>query len=89
MSVTTGDAIYPSDALIDIALRAITDKIVYVGGLEIAKSLGNKNLTNSVLLGVLARELATDPGIWLEVLVRRVPQKYVGQNKQAFWAGRV
>jgi indolepyruvate ferredoxin oxidoreductase beta subunit len=87
MSATVGDALYPSDEAIENALRAVTERIVYVEGLEIAKGLGNKNLANTVLLGALARELDVDPEIWLDVLVKRVPQKYIEQNKQAFWRG--
>ena len=89
MSATVGNAVYPSDAEIEKALRAVTDKIIYVDGLEIAKSLGNKNLANTVLLGALAHELDVDPEIWLDVLVRRVPKKYVEENKKAFWSGRM
>ncbi len=89
MSATVGDAVYPSDASIEKTLHTITDRIVYVNGLEIAKSLGNKNLANTVLLGALAREMDVDPEIWLDVLVKRVPQKYVEQNKTAFWKGRL
>jgi hypothetical protein len=37
----------------------------------------------------LARELDVDPESWLQVLVKRVPQKYVEQNKMAFWKGRM
>ncbi|MBI4786707.1 MAG: indolepyruvate oxidoreductase subunit beta [Chloroflexi bacterium] len=89
MSATVGDAVYPTEETIESALRAVTDKIVYVDGLEIAKGLGNKNLANTVLLGALARELDVDPELWLDVIVKRVPQKYVEQNKQAFWKGRM
>ena len=89
MSATVGNAVYPSDEEIEKALCAVTDKIVYVDGLEIAKGLGNKNLANTVLLGALAHELDVDPEIWLDVLVRRVPKKYVEENKKAFWIGRM
>lgn len=89
MSATVGNAVYPSDEVIEGGLRAVTDRIVYVNGLEIAKGLGNKNLANTVLLGALAREMDVDPEIWLDVIVKRVPQKYVEQNKQAFWQGRM
>jgi indolepyruvate ferredoxin oxidoreductase beta subunit len=87
MSATAGNAVYPSDEAIDGALRAATERVVYVDGLEIAKGLGNKNLANTVLLGALARELGVDPEIFLDVLVKRVPQKYVEENKKAFWKG--
>ena len=89
MSATVGDAVYPSDEAIDQALRVITGKIVYVDGLEVATGLGNKNLANTVLLGALAREMDVDPEVWLDVIVRRVPRKYIEENKQAFWAGRM
>ncbi len=89
MSATVGDAVYPSDEAIDQALRVVTDKVLYVDGLEIAKDLGNKNLANSVLLGALAREMDVDPEVWLDVIVKRVPQKYIEENKKAFWAGRM
>ena len=89
MSATVGDALYPSDETIDQALRVVTGKIVYVDGLEVATSLGNKNLANTVLLGALAREMDVDPEVWLDVIVKRVPQKYIEENKQAFWAGRM
>lgn len=89
MSATVGDAVYPSDEVIEKALRAVTDKILYVDGLEIARGLGNKNLANTVLLGALAKEMDVDPEIWLDVIVKRVPQKYVEQNKAAFWKGRM
>src|SRR5512140_178265 len=39
MSATVGDAVYPGDATVDKALRSITDRVVYVEGLEIAKAL--------------------------------------------------
>jgi indolepyruvate ferredoxin oxidoreductase beta subunit len=87
MSATVGNAVYPKDEEIEKALRTVTDKIVYVEGFEIAQGLGNKNLANTVLLGALAHELDVDPEVWLDVIVKRVPQKYIEQNKQAFWAG--
>lgn len=89
MSATVGDAVYPSDEVIERVLHAVTDKILYVDGLEIARGLGNKNLANTVLLGALAKEMDVDPEIWLDVVVKRVPQKYVEQNKVAFWKGRM
>jgi len=79
--------VYPTYEFIDKALRSLTDRIVYVEGLEIAQSLGNKNLANTVLLGALSRELDVDQELWLDVIVKRVPSKYIELNKQAFWKG--
>ncbi len=87
MSALAGDAVYPTDQAIDAELRTITDKIVYVDGLETATALGNKNLANAVMLGALARELDVKTEVWLDVLVKRVPPKHVEANKKAFLAG--
>ncbi|MBI5653500.1 MAG: indolepyruvate oxidoreductase subunit beta [Chloroflexi bacterium] len=87
MSATVGDAVYPTDEFIDQALRSVTDRVIYVEGLETAQALGNKNLANTVLLGALARAMDVDPELWLDVIVKRVPSKYIELNKQAFWKG--
>ncbi len=89
MSATVGDAVYPSDEVIDKALRAVTDQIVYVDGLDVATGLGNKNLANTVLLGALARVMDVDPEVSLGVIVKRGPKKSLEENKKAFSAGRM
>jgi len=56
--------------------------------------LGNPRLANTALLGALSGRLAKfpqgeiDPAVWLEVIERRVPPKYVELNWDAFWEGR-
>jgi indolepyruvate ferredoxin oxidoreductase beta subunit len=87
MAALVGDASYPSDEAVDEVLRSVTNKVIYVDGLEIATSLGSKNLANSVLLGALACELEIEPQIWIDILLRRVPAKYAEQNEKAFKAG--
>jgi hypothetical protein len=39
------------------------------------------------VLGALSRELDVDQELWLDVIVKRVPSKYIELNKQAFWKG--
>ncbi|HHN94140.1 MAG TPA: indolepyruvate oxidoreductase subunit beta, partial [Anaerolineae bacterium] len=43
---------------------------------------------NTVLLGALSTRLDVEPEIWLAVISRRVPPKYVELNRQAFQEGR-
>lgn len=94
MSVSAGDATYPPQAAIEAALRARTDDVTFVEGLAIAERLGNPRLANTVLLGALSARLAksaqreVDPAVWLTVVERRVPPKYVELNRAAFWEGR-
>jgi indolepyruvate ferredoxin oxidoreductase beta subunit len=88
MSVTVGTAVYPSDEDILAAVHACTDDVTIIEGLAIAERLGNPRLANTVLLGTLSTRLDVSPDTWLEVIERRVPPRYVEQNREAFWAGR-
>jgi indolepyruvate ferredoxin oxidoreductase beta subunit len=88
MSVTVGDAVYPSDEKILEAVGARTDDVVMVDGLGIAEQLGDVRMTNTVLLGALSTRLAVKPETWLAVIDRRVPPKYVKMNRKAFHEGR-
>ena len=94
MSVSAGDHRYPSEESIENALRARTGDVTFVEGLTIAERLGNPRLANTALLGALSARLAQsaqgeiDPAVWLAVIERRVPPKYVELNREAFWEGR-
>lgn len=88
MSVMTADAIYPPDDAISAALRQVTESVQLVDGLGKAEALGSTRLVNTVLLGALSAHLDIEPAVWLSVIERRVPPKYVEMNRAAFWAGR-
>jgi len=88
MSVSAGDAAYPDDEAIQAALRARTGHVTFVEGLAIAERLGNPRLANAALLGALSAQMEVDPAVWLAVIERRVPPKYVELNRTAFWEGR-
>lgn len=88
MSVTVGDAVYPSDEDILTAVHARTDDVTIADGLATAERLGNSRLANTVLLGALSTRLGVPPETWLAVVERRVPPRYVELNRKAFWEGR-
>jgi indolepyruvate ferredoxin oxidoreductase beta subunit len=88
MSVSAGDATYPGDEAIQAALRARAGRVTVVDGLAIAERLGNPRLSNTALLGALSAHMEIDPAVWLAVVERRVPPKYVELNRKAFWEGR-
>lgn len=88
MSVTVGDAVYPAEEDILAAVHARTGDVTLVEGLVTAERLGNPRLANTVLLGTLSTRLDVPPETWLAVIERRVPQKYVELNREAFWEGR-
>ncbi len=87
-SVSSGSFTYPNQKEIETTLKSRTDTIVYVDALEIAKRLGNTRMVNTIVLGALSTHLDMDPAIWLNVIERRVPPKYVELNRKAFWEGR-
>jgi indolepyruvate ferredoxin oxidoreductase beta subunit len=94
LTVSGGEAMYPSEESIQAALRVRTYDITFVDGLAAAERLGNARLANTVLLGALSARLAKppqgeiDPAVWLAVIERRVPPKHVEMNRTAFWEGR-
>jgi len=86
MTVSAGNAKYPEG--IENILREGGAKVVPVDAIGKAKSLGNPKCLNVVLLGVLAKNLPIiKENVWKEILVRRVPKKFLELNQQAFEAG--
>ena len=88
MTVTVGDAEYPSDQDILEAVRRRTDHVTIIDALAIAEDLGNSRMTNTVVLGALSTRLDVEPETWLSVIERRVPPKYAALNRKAFQQGR-
>ena len=88
MSVMTAGAVYPTDDAISAALRQVTEQVQFVDGQAKSEQLGNTRLANTVLIGALSAHLDIDPAVWLSVIERRVPRKYIEANRFAFWAGR-
>ena len=52
-----------------------------------AQALGNEKVVNSVLMGALAGLLDFDSALWESVVQKRVPQKTIDINLQAFRKG--
>ncbi len=88
MTVTVGDASYPTDEEIREAVRTRTEDVTLVDALAIAEDLGDARMTNTVVLGALSTRLDVEPETWLSVIEQRVPPRYVALNRKAFWEGR-
>lgn len=54
---------------------------------KIGKTLGNKMVGNTIILGMLAKKLDVDRQIWEEVIHERVPRKARIVNQNAFEYG--
>ena len=76
MTVTAGNATYPTLDEILVTLQQATSDIALIPGVAIAQELGNARANNVVLLGVLSRWLDVDEAIWKEVVAGRLPPKY-------------
>src|SRR5512136_2164069 len=92
VTVTSGGQPYPSDTTLHQKISEVTSQVIYVDGEATAQALGNIRAANVVLLGALSalmereglagRELSADT--WLEVIMQRVPPKYIELNRNAF-----
>jgi len=96
ITVTSGGQPYPNDDTMRQKIAEVTKEVVYVDGEATAQGLGNVRVANVVLLGALSalmeREGLTGAELsaetWLNVIIQRVPPKYIELNRQAFHAGR-
>ncbi len=88
ISVSSGNAHYPPAETLEEVARHATGRVHFVDALIIAEKLGNARASNTVVLGLLSTFLAVPEEVWLRVIRRRVPPKYVTVNERAFAAGR-
>ncbi len=88
-SLTLSKMEYPPAQKVIDAARQITDRIIFIAAPQLAEELGNRRVANTILLGALSAQMPeVDPKFWLDVIVRRVPQKAVEVNRKAFELGR-
>jgi len=82
MPVITGAAAYPGgilDRLTDLGID-----VTAVDALDMAVKAGSPKAVNTVLLGASAGFLGFDKQVWLEVLAKTVPAKFLSLNLTAF-----
>lgn len=95
ITVSSGGASYPPDEVLVGTLRARTDRVFVVPGLELARAAGAAAATNMVLMGYLAWFLGPssgsgynlEQGLWLEAIASRVPKRFLEPDQRAFLAG--
>lgn len=85
MTVLAGAAEYPTNAseLIKERLR-----LIEVNGVELAQKAGNPRAVNTVLLGVLSKDLPFEEKEWIDTFKQVVPPKILEINLKAFRLGR-
>lgn len=88
MTVTSGQAEYPSKEAILSHLKRAAMTVETVSGTQTALDLGNVMCFNIVVLGALSRIMGSKPDIWRDVVKDRVPAKVMDINLKAFDRGR-
>lgn len=76
---------YPQDTVDQLRRRGY--RVLAVDGPGSARRLGNPRLANTVVLGVLARELEIPQEHWLRAIAGLVPPKTIELNLKAFQLG--
>src|SRR5665811_24092 len=85
--VNMGVARYPEESEIQELLLTRAGRLEWVDATGIARELGNAALAGVVLLGRLASYLDIDDAVWLGVIERLVPPRFVDLNREAFRRG--
>jgi len=84
--VTTGKFSYPDE--LEKKIREKVEKTIIIDAFDIASTLGNTRLVNTILLGVMSNSIDLEEEKWLEVIERMAPKGTGEINKKAFLEGR-
>jgi len=85
--VTLGKARYPSEKEIENLLQSRGGKVKWLSADDMAKDAGNPAMAGVVLLGALSNLAGGGQEVWLQVIKRLVPARFVEMNQKAFLAG--
>jgi indolepyruvate ferredoxin oxidoreductase beta subunit len=86
--VSSGEMEYPDKEFILSELKKATKKVHVIPGLQTALDLGNARILNIVVMGALSGLLEPSIEIWEEVIKKRVPEKLIKLNIEAYRKGR-
>jgi len=85
LPVAAGFEKYPQDIVPQ--LRRLAGELVLIPATRLAAELGNDKASNVVLIGLLASRMEIEEKLWLDVLRRKVPPRFLDLNLKAFDAG--
>jgi len=88
LSVSRGDAVYPSDEQIVLTIARYTQNFFALTGEAMSIGLGNPKVLNTLMLGALSMFVPFPPDAWTQSITSRVPGKAVAINLEAFRTGR-
>lgn len=85
LPVAAGFEKYPQDVVAQ--LKKLSGELVLIPATRLAGELGNEKASNVVLIGLLASRMDIDKKLWLEVIRRKVPPRFIDLNLAAFESG--
>jgi len=85
LPVAAGLEKYPQDVVAQ--LKKLAGELVLIPATRLAGELGNDKASNVVLIGLLASRMDIDKKLWLEVIRRKVPPRFIDLNLAAFESG--
>ena len=86
VTVSSGKAAYPAD--VPARLSAVFPRLVSCDCEEEAVRMGNPKLANTILAGMLSRELPIAEDVWRSAIAKSVKPSYLASNLAAFDFGR-
>jgi len=86
--VTLGKARYPSEEEIEKLLCSGGGEVKWLEASAMAEEAGNAAMAGVVILGALSNRVGGDQDLWLQVIKRLVPARFVDMNQKAFLMGR-
>ena len=86
--VSSGEMEYPDKEFILSELKKATKKVHVIPGLQTALDIGNARTLNIVVMGALSGLLEPSINMWKEVIKKRVPEKLIKLNIEAYRKGR-
>lgn len=88
ITVSSGEAAYPSVEEIVGLLKQASSAVYVIPGLQTALELGNARVLNIVVMGALSKLLGVEERLWHDSIRKRVPEKVLDLNLEAFHRGR-
>jgi indolepyruvate ferredoxin oxidoreductase, beta subunit len=86
--VSSGEAEYPEKDVILERLKKSAKEVHVIPGLQTALDLGNARTLNIVVMGALSSLLEAPVALWEGIIKKRVPEKLIRLNLEAFRKGR-
>lgn len=87
VTVSSGNAVYPSDDTIIEKIHSFTNRDYWIKGMQIADELGNSKVSNVAVLGALSHILNIEKETFLKSIVDKIPVHLRAVNQASFGKG--